>query len=222
MPVAAPLAEQPETDLATAPAPPPAPEENLDQETQLFISQAITDVDLYSSYGLTQKAVELLEVVLQRAPDHPPALERLLDLSLGLNDDVRAVDLASRLEQIYTECGNRAAADRFADLRRRFERTASASSSQSQEAPPPAPSETAAPAVPAEDAGVPTVTAVPTASLPAEAPVPLEFEIPVVEAQPAFESAAGGDEDEGVVVSESVVHEVDLSEEWAALVQPGG
>ena len=103
----------------TTPAEPPAPEENLDQETQLFISQAITDVDLYSSYGLTQKALELLEIILQRAPDHPSALERLLDLSLGMNDDVRAVDLASRLERIYTQCGDKAAADRFADLRRR-------------------------------------------------------------------------------------------------------
>jgi tetratricopeptide (TPR) repeat protein len=211
------LAEQAEP--AASPAPPPAPEENLDQETQLFISQAITDVDLYSSYGLTQKAVELLEAVLQRAPDHAPALERLLDLSLGLSDDARAVNLASRLEHIYTQCGDKAAADRFADLRRRFERTASASSSQN--ASPSAPPETGAPAAYAENNdGVPTVTAVPTASLPAEAPVTAEFEIPVVEAQPNFESPAGSDADEGVVASESVVHEVDLSEEWAALASP--
>jgi tetratricopeptide (TPR) repeat protein len=198
-PTAAPPVDPAEAEAA--PAPPPAPEENLDQETQLFIGQAITDVDLYSSYGLTQKALELLEVILQRAPDHPPALERLLDLSLGLNDDARAVQLASKLEQIYTQCGNREAADRFADLRRRFERAGAAP------APPEAPT-----AVP-QQAAPPAVSAV--SPRPAASP-PMEFEIPVVDAQPEAEPAAGaGFTDDAV--TDSVVHEVDLSEEWAAL-----
>jgi tetratricopeptide (TPR) repeat protein len=216
----------------TTPAAPPAPEENLDQETQLFVGQAITDVDLYSSYGLTQKAVELLEIVLQRAPDHPPALERLLDLSLGLNDDVRAVDLASRLERIYTQCGNKQAADRFADLRRRFERAVPASAPK-EIAPPPAPApvhepapvavtasaapEPFAPPVPLEVVPVPTVAAMPSAQGEDTSAAPLEFQIPVVDAQPEPDPVAANDFADGAAVSDSVVHEVDLSEEWAAL-----
>jgi tetratricopeptide (TPR) repeat protein len=213
--VAQPLEQDDSAETPAAPPAPPAPEENLDQETQLFISQAITDVDLYSSYGLAQKALELLDAILQRAPDHPPALERLLDLSLGMNDDVRAVDLASRLEGIYTQCGNREAADRFADLRRRFERSAAAQAPE--DATPPAPEQGAASApAPPEQEGdpVPTVTAVPSESVAAAAPI--EFEIPVVDAQPEPEAVAADPANEGVA-SDSVVHEVDLSEEWAAL-----
>ena len=93
----------------------------LDAETQLFVSQSLTDVDLFSSYGLTQKAIDLLEVVLLRAPQHTPTLERLLDLSLGAGDERRIAELASRLEQIHSERGHAAPADRFAELRRRFE-----------------------------------------------------------------------------------------------------
>jgi tetratricopeptide (TPR) repeat protein len=215
-PVAQPI-EPPEP--AETPAAPPAPEENLDQETQLFISQAITDVDLYSSYGLTQKALELLEMVLQRAPEHAPALERLLDLSLGLNDDARAVELATHLERIHTQCGNKAAAERFSDLRRRFERTAGASSRQQATgaAAASAQDESAAAEVPLDESAVPTVTAVPSTSAPVASPVPPEFQIPVVDAQLEIESAAGSDLAEGVLASDSIVHEVDLSEEWAAL-----
>jgi tetratricopeptide (TPR) repeat protein len=204
---------EPADPVETLPAP-PAPEENLDQETQLFISQAITDVDLYSSYGLTQKAVELLGVILQRAPDHPPALERLLDISVGQNDDVRAVDLASRLEDIYTRCGDQTAADRFADLRRRFERAAPAPASPDVAPPEPAP---VSPPGPEEAVPVPIVAAEPDES--ATHPAPLEFEIPVVDAQPESESESVAAEDsaDGAALSDSVVHEVDLSEEWAAL-----
>ncbi len=32
---------------------------SLDDETQRYVTQALTDVDLFSSYGLTQKAIDL-------------------------------------------------------------------------------------------------------------------------------------------------------------------
>jgi tetratricopeptide (TPR) repeat protein len=171
------------------------PEHNLDEETQMFVSQAITDVDLYSSYGLTQKALELLDIVLERVPDHTDALERLLDLSLGLHDERRAVELASRLEQIYGNAGDRATADRFADLRRRFERAAAS-------------------APPEEAAASPVASAL----------GPMEFRIPVVEAIP--EGGTGAKNEVGETGSDSpsepAVHEVDLSEEWAALASDAG
>jgi tetratricopeptide (TPR) repeat protein len=194
-------AEEEESPIAR-----PAQELNLDQETQLFISQSITDVDLYSSYGLTDKALELLDTILQRAPDYPAALERLLDLSVGMNDEARAVDLASRLERIYRDCGDRAAADRFADLRRRFERNG-ASAPAADERPVPA-----AEVPPEPSAAVPTVDA--ESYLPAPSEQASQFEIPVVDAQPEFHvttpAADSADRD-------PVVHEVDLSEEWAAM-----
>ena len=58
-------------------------EESIDDDTQKFISQSLTDVDLFASYGLTQKAIGLLEAILRRAPEHTPTLEKLLDFVLG-------------------------------------------------------------------------------------------------------------------------------------------
>src|SRR6266404_2769273 len=70
----------------------------LDDETQKFISQSLTDVDLFASYGLTQKAIGLLEAILRRAPRHTPTLEKLLDFVLGAGDDRRTAELAAQLE----------------------------------------------------------------------------------------------------------------------------
>src|SRR5260370_10457764 len=61
----------------------------LDEETQKFITQSLTDVDLFASYGLTQKAIGLLEAILRRSPRHTPTLEKLLDFVLGAGDDRR-------------------------------------------------------------------------------------------------------------------------------------
>src|SRR5580704_3312167 len=98
-------------------------EEPLDEETQKYIAQALTDVDLFSSYGLTQKATHLLENVLQRAPRHTATLERLLDLYLGAGNEQRTAELAGQLEQIHRERNDQVNADRFAELRQRFQKT---------------------------------------------------------------------------------------------------
>jgi hypothetical protein len=96
----------------------------LDEETQRFIAQSLTDVDLFASYGLTQKAIGLLEAILRRAPRHTPTLEKLLDFVLGAGDDRRTAELAAKLEQISTERGDARGAERFGELRRRFQRAA--------------------------------------------------------------------------------------------------
>jgi tetratricopeptide (TPR) repeat protein len=62
------------TEQAAKPAAPVSTEPSLEEETQRYITQALTDVDLFSSYGLTQKAIDLLEAVLERAPKHTPIL----------------------------------------------------------------------------------------------------------------------------------------------------
>lgn len=96
----------------------------LDDETQRFISQSLTDVDLFASYGLTQKAIGLLEAILRRAPRHAPTLEKLLDFVLGAGDDRRTAELAAQLESIHRERGDEHSAERFGELRRRFQRAA--------------------------------------------------------------------------------------------------
>ena len=157
-------------------AAPPHVEAPPQDELQRYVQQALTDVDLFSSYNLTQKAVDLLETVLKRAPGHPQALEKLLDLCLGAGNERRTAELASQLDAIYREKGEPQRAERFADLHRRYSRAA-------------------------DKAG--------EAPAPAEAKGPPEFEIPTVElevpgAPPASEAGT--------------VQEVDLSEDWAAMV----
>jgi len=93
-------------------------------ELQRYVQQALTDVDLFSSYNLTQKAIDLLETVLKRAPGHPQALEKLLDLCLGAGNERRTAELAAQLEAIYKDKGDSPRAERFADLNRRYSRAA--------------------------------------------------------------------------------------------------
>src|ERR1700689_2879072 len=112
--------QQPQSQQVAAAPVEPA----LDDEIQKFIAQSLTDVDLFASYGLTQKAIGLLEAILRRAPRHTPTLEKLLDFVLGAGDDRRTAELASQLEQIHIERADLRGAERFGELRRRFQRAA--------------------------------------------------------------------------------------------------
>jgi tetratricopeptide (TPR) repeat protein len=179
---------------ANMPAAAVSSEPALEEETQRYVTQALTDVDLFSSYGLTQKAIDLLESVVVRAPRHTPILERLLDLSVGAGNDRRTVEIAKLLEEIAAERNDRAGTERFAEFRRRYQRAAGLVPAEDQPA-----SAASAPAAPPEFA-VPMIQA--------------ELDEPVVEETP--EPAPPQSLDMPMPV-ESVVHEVDLSDEWAAL-----
>jgi tetratricopeptide (TPR) repeat protein len=141
-------------------------ESPLDDETQKFITQSLTDVDLFASYGLTQKAIGLLEAILRRAPRHAPTLEKLLDFVLGAGDDRRTAELAAQLQQIHTERGDIRSAERFEELRRRFQRAAGLTDEELAASPPPLP---AAPEPPrAVPEVVPQQASVPESSAPAK------------------------------------------------------
>jgi pilus assembly protein FimV len=195
---------------AEEPAPPPPVvivEETLDEETQKYVAQALTDVDLFSSYGLTQKATHLLENVLQRAPRHAPTLERLLDMHLGAGNERRTAELASQLEQIHRERNDTVNADRFSELRQRFQKAAGMTEEEMPAAPPmgeqiaavPVPVENLVKDVQASVESAPAAEEVPAFEV---APVPVvedsapagaaaefvEFEIPLIQAEPEQES----------------------------------
>jgi tetratricopeptide (TPR) repeat protein len=186
-------------------------EPQLDEETQKFIAQSLTDVDLFASYGLTQKAIGLLEAILRRAPRHTPTLEKLLDFVLGAGDDRRTAELAAQLEQIHGEAGDKRSSERFGELRRRFQRAAGLTDADLASAAP------AAQAVRTEtveaepaDLPIPEIAAVPAAEEPPPAPEPLP-EIPVAKAPPAPVAV-------NAAPPESEVQEVDLSAEWDTLL----
>ena len=188
--------------------------DGLDDETQQFISQSLTDVDLFASYGLTQKAIGLLEAILRRAPRHTPTLEKLLDFVLGAGDDRRTAELAAQLERIHTETGDTRNAERFGELRRRFQRAAGISDEELASAAAPAPAATQQPAAeaPAEMA-IPEVTATAMPEEPAAAPVDAAPAPPAAEAQPEPEAVEASE-----APAEEQVQEVDLSDEWATLL----
>jgi pilus assembly protein FimV len=173
----------------------------LDEETQKFIAQSLTDVDLFASYGLTQKAIGLLEAILRRAPRHTPTLEKLLDFVLGAGDDRRTAELAAQLERIHEETGDQRSAERFGELRRRFQRAAGLSDEDLALAAAPAapPAADAAATEEIADTSIPEISAEPT-SVPAAA---AEVAPPAAEAAP----------------QPAEVQEVDLSDEWATLLE---
>ena len=218
-------AEEPRK-LGATPAQPVVAEEPLDEETQRYVSQALTDVDLFSSYGLTHKATHLLENVLQRAPRHTPTLERLLDFYLGAGDERRTAELAAQLEQIHRERNDIVNADRFAELRGRFAKAADESDEKA--APVAQDSAAVAPAAepeasePAAEIEVAPAEAASADESPASA-APAEFEISLmsIEEEPVAEmpQAAVAPPAEAPAAHASSGEEVDLSDEWEAMAQ---
>jgi pilus assembly protein FimV len=221
-----------ETAEPAAPVP-TAADEGIDEETQRYIAQALTDVDLFSSYGLTQKATHLLENVLQRAPRHTPTLERLLDLHLGSGNERRTAELASQLEQIHRERQDTVNTERFAELRQRFQKAAGIPSAELPSAPPaPTPTPAAAPtavveAASAEPATIEVEPAVHAPQAPVEFEIPLATfepeptapEIPQAAAVPLEAPVAAIPVEAQPVASSALSEEVDLSDEWEAMVQ---
>jgi pilus assembly protein FimV len=190
----------------------------LDDETQKFIAQSLTDVDLFASYGLTQKAIGLLEAILRRAPRHTPTLEKLLDFVLGAGDDRRTAELAAQLEQIHTESGDLRSAERFGELRRRFQRAAGLTDEELASTMPAA--KPAAPAVveaESSDFAIPEIAAEPVPEEPVPLPQPVET-APVLEELPELVAPAPAPA-EPEAQAEPEVQEVDLSDEWATLLE---
>ena len=204
-------------DEESAPKIPPKPavksgEPALDDETQKFIAQSLTDVDLFASYGLTQKAIGLLEAILRRAPRHTPTLEKLLDFVLGAGDDRRTAELAAHLEQIHRETGDKRSSERFGELRRRFQRAAGLTDAELASVLP-----AAKPAAPGAaepepmDGSIPEIAAELAPEAPAPAPVPAQA-APPGEARPEPVEVSAAPE-------QAEVQEVDLSDEWATLLE---
>jgi pilus assembly protein FimV len=207
----------------------PLAEQELDEETQKFIAQSLTDVDLFASYGLTQKAIGLLEAILRRAPMHTPTLEKLLDFVLGAGDDRRTAELAGQLEHIHAGRDDVRSSERFGELRRRFQRAAGLSDDEiaaAVAAAMPQPVDVH-PVGAAEKQPIEEVAARPVnrAALEVEAvplppgvvtpaPVPeIASELPSIEVTKPPELTAAP------ITPDAAAEEVDLSAEWASLLE---
>ena len=163
-----------------------APQIELDEETQAFVDSTTNDIDLFSSYGMTDKGIELALQLLERVPGHIAGNEKLLDLYIGAGNDRGVVEVASRLELLHRRTNNPQRAEEVANLARRY----------------------------AEKAGIPlpgaAVEAVPEAVAEAAAEAPAEERLPEAPVEAAFEIPVEAAEPEA-----EALHEVDLSAEWA-------
>jgi tetratricopeptide (TPR) repeat protein len=181
----------PEPELPEA-VPFEVPEEPvMDEETEAFVSSTINDIDLFSSYGMSEKGIELALQLLDRVPGHIDGNEKLLDLYIGTGNDKEVVTVATRLELLHRRAGNTARAQELADIARGY-------------------AEKAGVAIPSEAA--PAAEEAPAEEAAAQ---PQEFQIPVQKEEPAeaaFEVPVEPAEEEAP--AEAAVHEVDLSAEW--------
>ncbi len=178
------LAEAPMAQEAPAFEIPPPPQIELDEETQAFVNSTLTDIDLFSSYGMADKAIELAKELVVRVPYHIIGHEKLLDLYIGNSNDSGVVEIAGRLELLLRQAGNRPRADEVMSLARRYAEKAGIAVPGTARAAAPAPA--AAPAAA-------------TFEIPAEAPAEPAFEIPAapttqeVDLSAEWATAAGGE-----------------------------
>jgi tetratricopeptide (TPR) repeat protein len=92
--------------------PPALVDENLD-----FITEHLTEAEVFAKYGLAEKAIEHLSLVLARNPRHTEAGEKLLKLHLDEGQKPQATEVATQLLTHLQEDGNDDAFDRvFNDL----------------------------------------------------------------------------------------------------------
>lgn len=141
----------------------PLAEIELDEDTKAYVNSTLTDMDLFSSYGMADKAIELALGLIARVPNHLVGHEKLLDFYLGTGNDAGVAEIASRLEPLYRQQGNRQRADEVMSLASRYAEKAGIAVPGAAAAPEPA-----AAAPPAE----------PTFEIPMEAPTEPVAEIP--------------------------------------------
>lgn len=120
-----------ETPTATPPprptpppvAPPPPPVQRLKPAVEMaadeggggedldFITEHLTEAEVFAKYGLAEKAIEHLRAVLERAPKNLPAHERLFRLLLEEGDPAAARAAAQAYAGVLEASGDAAAID---------------------------------------------------------------------------------------------------------------
>jgi tetratricopeptide (TPR) repeat protein len=180
----------------------PAPAPPVDADDKKRLKDVLANVDLFSQYGLQERAIDELEKALEEFPSAIDLYKRLIDICLT-SQPLRAGRAAVRLTRIYKERGDTESMARFEKLARKcFGGTIppELAVETAEAPPPPAVAEAAAslqPTLtpPAEPPAEPAVSPqeIPlersTREAAAPAPQPPETPPPAVEAAPALEKA---------------------------------
>ncbi|MBI3448430.1 MAG: tetratricopeptide repeat protein [Acidobacteria bacterium] len=88
----------------------PAGEEALSPEDEEFISEHLTEAEVFVKYGLADRAAEQLRAIVERFPWHVPSRQRLRDVYLEEGNRERAAGEAAALAKILADRGDRTGA----------------------------------------------------------------------------------------------------------------
>ena len=101
-----------------APAPAPPPPLRIDRELELaaeapeessddldFITEHMTEAEVFAKYGLAEKAAEHLRAVIERSPKHLPAYDKLFRILLDEGDVIPARSVAMQYVALLDERG---------------------------------------------------------------------------------------------------------------------
>jgi len=106
--------DEPVLEPALEPAYEPQPEPVIEPEPELapesddldFITEHLTEAEVFAKYGLAEKAIEHLRSVIERSPRHTVALERLYKIQLDEGDVDGARTTATHLVSVHEENGD--------------------------------------------------------------------------------------------------------------------
>jgi len=189
------LAPEPDAGPETAP---PAP---VDDAEQAAVKEALENSDLFSRYGLVDRAVAELAKALEVYPDQVEIHERILEICQR-NQAARAAQAAEALARIYAQRGDTENAERYEAMARR---------SGGKPAP-------VAQIPKSKTAEFDLSSVLPHGVEPAEAPAVEEVSAPAPEEAPVY--LAGASVAENETTFESETREIDLSGDVAALTGP--
>jgi len=164
----------------------------LTREDRDFIAEHMTEADVFVKYGLPDRAVEQLRVVMEKYPTYVPSLTRLKEIHLEEGQREEARRMMSMLVKAHLVAGERVAAEEaLAELRRYDPTSRELMDLETALNPPPAAEVKRAPAAPpARPAAAPTAARVDRGDEEGDEEFEIVFEEEAVEAAPAAAKAA--------------------------------
>jgi tetratricopeptide (TPR) repeat protein len=208
----------------------PALEQNYTPELSVAIKDALTDSELFASYNLPARAIQPLEAILSRAPRHVKLNQRLASLYLRTGRLEETAQRCRVLSSVFAEAGLPAEARPYAELAEKYGgRGDQAPSAESTPALPFQHPETGSGATSLEEAArvappqgnfpepMGRTTAAVEPVLPVTARMVPEPSAPL----PAPPSASPQQDPAAAEASDTLAHEIDLSEEWERVLAAG-
>jgi tetratricopeptide (TPR) repeat protein len=201
----------------------PVLEQNDSPELSVAVKDALTDSELFASYNLPARAIQPLEAILSRAPRHVKLNQRLASLYLRTGRLEETAQRCRVLSSVFAEAGLPAEARQYAELAEKYGgRGDQAESAESIPALPFQHLETGSGATSPQQ---PARVAPPQGNFPEPrggATAAVEPVLPVTARMvpepsaplPASSSASPQEDPAAAAASDTLAHEIDLSEEW--------